>query len=165
MYNTFRFWLPVYLMKTDVFQLSDGFILCKTICVETWRYEGIACIQLSARRLAISSSGIGNIKQWDWQYHAVGLAISSSAISNIKQCDWQYQAVWLVISSSAIDDIKQCDWQYQAIRLIFSKSKDFSNRLILSKSRDFSIRLIFSGCKYLYIFQYFIFCIKYASIW
>jgi hypothetical protein len=24
--------------------------------------------------------------------------------------------------------------------------------------------LIFSGCKYLYIFQYFIFCIKYAHI-
>jgi len=49
-----------------------------------------------------------------------------------------------------------------SIHLIFSKSKDFSIRLIFRKSRDFSIRLIFSGCKYLYIFQYFIFCIKYA---
>jgi hypothetical protein len=48
------------------------------------------------------------------------------------------------------------------IRLIFSKSKDFSIRLIFSKSRDFSIHLICSGCKYLYIFQYFIFCIKYV---
>jgi hypothetical protein len=43
-----------------------------------------------------------------------------------------------------------------SIRLIFSKSKDSSIRLIFSKSRDFSICLIFSGCKYLYIFQYFI---------
>jgi hypothetical protein len=49
-----------------------------------------------------------------------------------------------------------------SIHLIFSKSKDFSIRLIFSKIRDFSIRLIFSGCKYLYIFKYFIFCIKYA---
>jgi hypothetical protein len=49
-----------------------------------------------------------------------------------------------------------------SIRLIFSKSKDFSIPLIFSKSRDFSIRFIFSGCKYLYIFQYFIFCIKYG---
>jgi hypothetical protein len=49
-----------------------------------------------------------------------------------------------------------------SIHLIFSKSKDFSIHLIFSESMDFSIRLIFSGCKYLYIFQYFIFCIKYA---
>jgi hypothetical protein len=55
-----------------------------------------------------------------------------------------------------------CNRKDFSVRLIFSKSKDFLIRLIFSKSRDFSIRLIFSGCKYLYIFQYFIFCIKYA---
>ncbi len=49
-----------------------------------------------------------------------------------------------------------------SIRLIFCRCKDFSICLIFGKSRDFSIRLIFSSCMYLYIFQYFIFCIEYA---
>ncbi len=67
------------------------------------------------------------------------------------------------------------DARISQIRLIFTKSKDFPNppdfyqkqgflksSWFLAKARISQICLIFLGCKYLYIFQYFIFCIKYA---